>query len=343
MKLLLKAVLYTKESDKIKGTSNDIEIYVIIRLCKIYLRIFMKTLYDDLNYLKERIAEPQLQEKLKSIGQKIQVLRTKEGIRGMVQHKKISKVLRDIAYEDELRKLQIELIKMQNWIYDNKKRLMIIYEGRDAAGKGGAIKRFIMYLNPRKYRVVALPAPSDVEKGQFYFQRYFQNLPNPGEIAFFDRSWYNRAIVEPVFDFCTPEQYEKFMKEVPEIEHALIDDGIMMIKFWFSISKDTQQRRFDEREHNPLKQWKLSPVDKKAQQMWDKITYYKDEMLSRTHNSYSPWIIVDSNDKKRARLESIRYVLSLIPYEGKDHSKVNLHPDPDIVQRYFRRNVIPDI
>ena len=296
----------------------------------------MKTLFEDLAYLKERIQQKDLKEKLEDLEGKIQKLRTKEGVKGLLQKRKISKVLRDIAYEDELRKLQIELIKMQNWIYENKKRLMIIYEGRDAAGKGGAIKRFTMYLNPRKYRVVALPAPTDVEKGQFYFQRYFAQLPNPGEIAFFDRSWYNRAIVEPVFGFCTPEQYEKFMKEVPEIEHALIDDGIILIKFWFSISKETQQRRFHEQEHNPLKQWKLSPVDKQAQQMWDKITHYKDEMFTRTHNSYSPWIIVDSNDKKRARLESIRYVLSMIPYEGKSEAKVNLHPNPDIVQRYYQ-------
>ncbi len=296
----------------------------------------MKTLFEDLSYLKERVHEKDLKEKLDDLEEKIHKLRTKEGVKGLLKQKKIRKVLRDIAYEDELRKLQIELIKMQNWVYENKKRLMIIYEGRDAAGKGGAIKRFTMYLNPRKYRVVALPAPSDVEKGQFYFQRYFAQLPNPGEIAFFDRSWYNRAIVEPVFDFCTPEQYEKFMKEVPEIEHALIDDGIILIKFWFSISKETQQQRFHEREHNPLKQWKLSPVDKKAQQMWDKITYYKDEMFSRTHNSYSPWIIVDSNDKKTARLESIRYVLSQIPYDGKEEAMVNLHPNPDIVQRYYQ-------
>lgn len=298
----------------------------------------MQTLFEDINYLKERVHDKDLQEKLHDLEEKIHQLRTKEGVKGLLKHKKISKVLRDIAYESELRDLQIELIKMQNWIYDNKKRLMIIYEGRDAAGKGGAIKRFTMYLNPRKYRVVALPAPSDIEKGQFYFQRYFQNLPNPGEIAFFDRSWYNRAIVEPVFDFCTKEQYEKFMKEVPEIEHALIDDGIILIKFWFSISKETQQRRFHEREHNPLKQWKLSPVDKQAQKMWDKITHYKDEMFSRTHNSYSPWIIVDSNDKKKARLESIRYVLSMLPYDGKEDAKVNLHPDPDIVQRYYQRS-----
>jgi len=298
----------------------------------------VQTLFEDINYLKERVHDKDLQEKLNDLEEKIHQLRTKEGVRGLLKHKKIAKVLRDIAYESELRELQIELIKMQNWIYDNNKRLMIIYEGRDAAGKGGAIKRFTMYLNPRKYRVVALPAPSDIEKGQFYFQRYFQNLPNPGEIAFFDLSWYNRAIVEPVFDFCTPEQYEKFMKEVPEIEHALIDDGIILIKFWFSISKETQQRRFHEREHNPLKQWKLSPVDKQAQKMWDKITHFKDEMFSRTHNSYSPWIIVDSNDKKKARLESILYVLSMLPYEGKADAKVNLHPDPDIVQRYYQRS-----
>ncbi len=303
----------------------------------------MKTLFEDLTYLKERIHEPDLKERLEDLEEKIQKLRTNKGVQQLLRKKKISKALRTIAYEDELTKLQIELIKMQNWIYDQKKRLMIIFEGRDAAGKGGAIKRFTMYLNPRKYRVVALPAPTDVEKGQFYFQRYFAQLPNPGEIAFFDRSWYNRAIVEPVFDFCTQEQYEKFMKEVPEIEHALIDDGIILIKFWFSISKQTQQQRFHERVHNPLKQWKLSPVDKKAQQMWDKITYYKEEMFSRTHTSYSPWIIVNSNDKKRARLESIRYILSHIPYEGKRDAMVNLHPDPDVVQRYHRQNIQPDM
>jgi polyphosphate kinase 2 len=186
---------------------------------------------------------------------------------------------------------------------------------------------------------VALPAPTEVEKGQFYFQRYFKHLPDPGEIAFFDRSWYNRAIVEPVYGFCTKEQYEKFMKEVPEIEHALIDDGIMLIKFWFSISKETQKRRFEERMKNPLKQWKLSPVDLKAQELWDEITKYKEEMFSRTHTAYSPWIIVNSNNKKMARLESIRYVLSQVPYEGKEKAKVSLIPDPDVVQRYHRRNV----
>jgi polyphosphate kinase 2 len=215
---------------------------------------------------------------------------------------------------------------------------MILFEGRDAAGKGGAIKRFTNSLNPRSYRVVALPKPSDIEKGQFYFQHYMKELPNPGEIVFFDRSWYNRAVVEPVFNFCSQEQYDRFMLEVPEIEHALIDDGIIVIKFWFSISKESQLARFEERTHNPLKQWKLSPVDLQAQQMWDKVTYYKEEMFSRTHTGYSPWIIVNSNNKKKARLESIRYVLSTIPYTGKEKAKSTLHPNPEIVSRYHRRN-----
>ena len=299
----------------------------------------MSTLFEDLYYLKERISQPQLKERLEDLERQLHKLKTKTGLKMLVKKKKISKAVREVEYEEELTRLQIELIKMQNWIYENKKRLMIIYEGRDAAGKGGAIKRFIMHLNPRKYRVVALPAPTEVEKGQFYFQRYFKHLPDPGEIAFFDRSWYNRAIVEPVYGFCSKEQYEKFMKEVPEIEHALIDDGIMLIKFWFSISKETQKKRFEERLKNPLKQWKLSPVDMKAQELWDEITRYKEEMFSRTHTSYSPWIIVNSNNKKLARLESIRYVLSQVPYEGKEDAKVSLIPDPDIVQRYHRRNI----
>ena len=219
-----------------------------------------------------------------------------------------------MGYKKELKELQIELIKLQNYIYENKKKVLIIFEGRDTAGKGGAIKRFIEHLNPRKYRTVALPKPSDVEKGQFYFQRYFKHLPNEGEIVFFDRSWYNRAVVEPVFDFCTKEQYEKFMKEVPYIEKLLVDDGIELIKFWFDITKETQQERFVERETNPLKKWKLSELDKKAQEMWNKTTFYVEKMLKETSTSYSPWIVVDSNSQKSSRIESIKYVLKKINY-----------------------------
>ncbi len=292
----------------------------------------------DLEYIKKHVKDKELLKRVELVQQKIGKLSGKSGLRLLAKGKRAQKAVRTVLYEEDLIKLQVELIKLQNWVFENKKRVLIIFEGRDAAGKGGAIKRFTERLNPRRYRVVALPKPSDVEAGQFYFQRYFAHLPNPGEIVFFDRSWYNRAIVEPVFDFCTKEQYERFMQEVPEIEHALIDDGITIIKFWFSISKEEQQKRFKERELNPLKQWKLSPIDKQAQKMWDKVTYYKEEMFSRSHTSYAPWIIVKSNDKKSARLESIRYVLSHIPYTGKEKSEVMLHPDPEIVQRYHRKS-----
>ena len=298
----------------------------------------MKTIFEDLDYLKEHIRDKDAKEFVKELEFNFKLLRTKSGLSKLLKKKKLSKIIKNVMYEQELQDLQVELIKLQNWVYENNKRLMIIFEGRDAAGKGGAIKRFTQYLNPRKFRVVALQKPTEVEAGQFYFQRYFQHLPNPGEITFFDRSWYNRAIVEPVFDFCTPEQYERFMRQVPEIEHSLIDDGIILIKFWFSITKENQQKRFKERMTNPLKHWKLSPVDQKAQEMWDKVTYYKEEMFSRTHTGYAPWIIVDSNDKKNARLESIRYVLSQIPYEGREDAKINLHHDPDVVERYHRRS-----
>jgi len=298
----------------------------------------MKTLLKKIEKLEHELDSDKLKDELKSIKEDIKLLNTKSGIKKLVSKKKIKKALKTLKYEKELVELQVELIKLQNWVYENKKRVMIIFEGRDAAGKGGAIKRFIQYLNPRKFRVAALPKPTEVEMGQFYFQRYFKHLPDPGEIVFFDRSWYNRAVVEPVFGFCTKEQYERFMQEVPEIEHSLVSDGIIMIKFWFSISKKTQEKRFKERLNNPLKRWKLSPVDKKAQKMWDKITWYKEEMFSKTHTSYAPWIIVDSNNKKKARLESIRYVLSQIPYEGKEEAKINLHHDPTIVERYHRQS-----
>ena len=285
---------------------------------------------EDKQKEREKLIE-KLQKSLEKVSQK-------RGLTLLGHGKTLDKALRTLYYEEELVKLQVELVKLQNWAFENKKRILIIFEGRDAAGKGGAIKRFTEHLNPRRYRVVALPKPTEIEMGQFYFQRYIAQLPNPGEIVFFDRSWYNRAIVEPVFGFCTEEQYEKFMQEVPELEHAFIDDGIILIKFWFSISKKEQKKRFEERKTNPLKQWKISPIDMQAQEKWDEITHYKEEMFSRTHTSYSPWIIVKSNDKKSARLESIRYVLSQIPYEGKKEAATTLHPDPDIVQRYHRKN-----
>ena len=244
--------------------------------------------------------------------------------------------LNTLRYERELVKLQIEVIKLQTWIRDTKKRVVVIFEGRDAAGKGGTIRRFREHLNPRAMRVVALTNPSEVEKGQWYFRRYVKELPNPGEIVFFDRSWYNRAVVEPVNKFCSKKEYEKFMQQVPEFEHMLYEDGVKIIKFWFSISKEEQLKRFEKRRNNPLKQWKLSPVDERSQELWDKYTYYKEEMFSKTHTAYSPWIIIESNNKKKARLESMRYVLSNFEYPGKENARTTLYPDPNIVKRFHR-------
>jgi polyphosphate kinase len=248
----------------------------------------------------------------------------------------VARVKRAIQYEYELESLQIELVKLQRWVQENGKRLAILFEGRDAAGKGGTIRRFIEHLNPRAMRVVALPKPSDDETGQWYFQRYMRQLPNRGEMVFFDRSWYNRAVVEPVNGFCTPDQYERFMRQAPEFEHMLVEDGVDVVKFWFSISKEVQAARFDSRRNNPLKQWKLSPIDEKGQALWAEYTRYKEKMFSRTHTSFSPWIIVKANNKRAARLESIRYVLSLYEYEGKADARVSVIPDPDVLGRFHR-------
>lgn len=255
----------------------------------------------------------------------------------------IEKTLNKLRYEAELEKLQTEFVNLQKWIVENKKRVAVIFEGRDAAGKGGSIKRFKEHLNPRSSRVVALTKPTEVERGQWYFRRYIKVLPNAGEIVFFDRSWYNRAVVEPVMGFCTKEQYDKFMIQVPEYEHLLYEDNLKIIKFWFSISKDEQKQRFDARLSNPLKRWKFSPVDMKGQEMWDDYTHYKEQMFSKTHTNFSPWIIVKTNDKKKARLESMRYVLSQFDYEGKGESGIPLLPDPNIIMRYHRSAIQIDI
>ena len=261
----------------------------------------------------------------------IQLLRTKS--------LDVNKIKAAVAYEYELESLQIELVKLQRWVQETRQRVAILFEGRDAAGKGGTIRRFIEHLNPRAMRVVALPTPSQEERGQWYFQRYMKQLPNAGEIVFFDRSWYNRAVVEPANDFCTREEYDRFMQQVPEFEHMLVEDGVILVKFWFSIGKDVQFARFDSRRRNPLKQWKLSPLDAKAQERWDTYTKYKEIMFSRTHTSYSPWIIVRANNKRKARLESMRYLLSLMDYTGKDQSRVSLFPDPNIIMRFHRGSI----
>jgi len=267
--------------------------------------------------------------------EEIDMLTSKGGLKKLLEkdHPSIKKVLKDLKYEEELEALQVELVKLQHWVKEQNKRVCIIFEGRDAAGKGGSIQRFTDNLPPRDIQIVALPKPTEIEQGQWYFQRYTQHLPNPGEIVFFDRSWYNRAVVEPVMGFCTEVQYKRFMRQVPEFEHMLYEDGIILIKFWFDITKEEQQERFADRRKSLLKQWKISPVDEKAQTLWNAYTEYKDKMMLGTHTSYSPWIIVEANSKKKARLESIRYVLAQIDYKGKS-KKIDLSPDPKIVMRY---------
>lgn len=257
-------------------------------------------------------------------------------VREKVDNKRLTEILNKIEYEKELLHLQAELVNLQHWVAKHNKRVCVIFEGRDASGKGGSIRRFSEHLNPRSMRVVALAKPTVVEQGQWYFRRYIKELPNPGEIVLFDRSWYNRAVVEPVMGFCNKNQYDKFMVQVPEFEHMLYEDGVILIKFWFSISKDQQEFRFSSRLKNPLKRWKFSPVDQEGQHRWDDYTFYKEQMFSKTHTTFSPWIIIKTNNKQAARLESMRYVLSKFDYENKENSEVTLLPDPNIVQRYHR-------
>ncbi|HET9844774.1 MAG TPA: polyphosphate kinase 2 [Nitrospira sp.] len=268
-------------------------------------------------------------------------INTRRGLIQLLQQKDVDleAVRKILLYEEELKCLQVEMVRLQRWVQSSGQRIAILVEGRDAAGKGGTIRRFTEHLNPRAMRVVALPRPTEQERGQWYFQRYIQQLPNKGEIVFFDRSWYNRAVVEPVMGFCTKKEHQRFLQQVTEFEHMLYEDGVTLVKFWFSISKEEQQQRFEARRKNPLKQWKLSPVDEKAQELWDSYTRYKEEMFSKTHTTFSPWIIVKANDKQAARLESLRYVLNLFPYKGKEESKTRLAPDPNVVTRYHRKMI----
>jgi polyphosphate kinase 2 len=293
---------------------------------------------------EEKILGKTLNKNVKLSNEELAAISTRRGLLELLSTKNVNvkKALIKLRYEQELEKLQVELVKLQRAVQIEGRRVAIVFEGRDAAGKGGSIRRFIEHLNPRSARVVALPKPTEVEKGQWYFQRYVEQLPNPGEMVFFDRSWYNRAVVEPVMKFCTDRQYRVFMQQVPEFEHMLYEDGLELVKFWFSISKEVQKQRFDSRRQDPLKQWKISPVDDRAQENWDLYTKYKDEMFSKTHTSYSPWIIVKANNKKKARLESMRYLLSALDFEGKDENRTMLTPDPEIVMRYHRSSLSID-
>jgi len=235
-----------------------------------------------------------------------------------------------LDYEIELKELQIELMKLQKHMRATGTRILAIFEGRDAAGKGGTIKRITAFLNPRGARVIALDKPNETEMTQWYFQRYIPNLPAAGELVLFDRSWYNRAMVEPVMGFCTDEQHKRFLKDVPLLEEMLVKDGVKLFKFYFSVSKDEQKRRFDSRKTDPLKQYKLSPVDNLAQKFWDQYSIAKFQMLNETNRTLSPWTIIRSDEKKPARINCIKHILSNLDYDDKAAPE-KLHPDPAIV------------
>ncbi len=238
------------------------------------------------------------------------------------------KRLSKAAYEKELLRLQVELVAMQRWIAASGARVLVIFEGRDAAGKGGAIKRIVEYLNPRAARVVALPQPSEREKTQWYFQRYVQHLPAAGELVLMDRSWYNRAGVERVMGYCTDEEYERFLKQVPVLERMLVDDGIQVIKYWFSVSDKEQQRRFKRRLTDPVRRWKLSPTDLESITRWEDYSRAKDAMFEATDSKHAPWWTIESDDKRAARLNAISHLLAQVPWEGSEPEPVTIPKRP---------------
>ena len=250
--------------------------------------------------------------------------------------------IRKKEYLSELRLLQIELLKLQTWVKANGERLVVLFEGRDAAGKGGSIRRFTENINPRGARTVALPKPNDTELGQWYFQRYVAHLPTAGEMVFFDRSWYNRAGVEIVMGFCTPQQYGEFFRQAPGFERSIVESGTHLFKLWFTVSHSNQLARFEARKDDPLRQWKYSPVDEASLGKWDEYTRARDAMLIHTDSPVAPWTVVNSNEKKRARLEAIRHVVHTLDYDHKD-PEVARAPDPRVVQPASKVMTVTDI
>ncbi len=240
--------------------------------------------------------------------------------------------LHALENDQEYLNLQTEFVWLQQHMQEQDQRVMILFEGRDAAGKGGAIMRFHRYLNPRHYKVVALNKPTADEVNQWYFQRYIKHFPNPGELVLFDRSWYNRAVVEPVMKFCKPDQYALFMKQVVPLEKMIVEDGIKLFKFWFSINNEEQARRLEERRTNPLQQWKLSTVDALAQQKWEDYTHFKELMFQQTASEHAPWVVINGNARDKARKEAMRFVLHTLDYHKKGETGENLLPDPEIIQ-----------
>jgi len=244
-------------------------------------------------------------------------LNSNKGLTSLLLNETVNpqKTIRYLDYNKNLKKLQVELIRLQTCLIDNNQRVIVIFEGRDAAGKGGAIRRLTERINPRHFRIVALPRPTEEEQTQWYFQRYINQFPKAGEILFFDRSWYNRAVVEPVNDFCTEEEYNTFMNQVNEFERMITESGIILVKIYMSISKKEQAKRFEDIKNNPLKQWKISKVDERAQELWDSYTNYKKKMFENTKNGGIPFKVIKANRKTEARVEAIEYLLENIPYD----------------------------
>jgi polyphosphate kinase 2 len=251
--------------------------------------------------------------------EELAIINSKIGLKHLLSNDKINikQVLETARYELKLRELQAELIKLQNWVIDNEKKVVILFEGRDAAGKGGSIRRITAHINPRYYRIIALPKPSSEEQGQWYFQRYVNKLPKPGEIVFFDRSWYNRAVVEPVNGFCTELEYRRFMGQVNFFEQMVLESDTYLIKLYFSISKKEQAKRFEDIRKSPLKRWKITPVDERAQELWDEYTYYKEKMFESTNLEHAPWKIINADNKQEARLEALTHILESLPYRKR--------------------------
>lgn len=249
--------------------------------------------------------------------EEMELFNSKIGLHTLLKRKNNNpdKALEEIKYLTTLREKQEELIKLQNWVIDNDEKVVILFEGRDAAGKGGAIRRITEYINPRRFRKVALNKPTEDERKQWFFQRYINQLPKPGEIVFFDRSWYNRAVVEPVNGFCTKKEYEIFMSQVNDFERMLIDSNVHLVKFYFSINKKEQAARFKDIKSSPLKRWKMTPVDEKAQELWEEYTKYKERMFEATNTEIAPWLIIHANKKSSARLKAVSHLLEVIPYK----------------------------
>lgn len=249
--------------------------------------------------------------------EEVALLNTKQGLYALLKNKdvNIENAIEETKYSNEIRKKQEELIKLQNWVIKNNKKVVVLFEGRDAAGKGGAIRRITEHINPRHFKIVALNIPTNDERKQWFFQRYINQLPKPGEIVFFDRSWYNRAVVEPVNGFCTQKEYKIFMSQVNDFEKMLVQSDTYLIKFYFSIGKAEQAKRFKEIKKNPLKRWKMTTVDEKAQELWSKYSSYKRKMFKTTNTALVPWVVVDANQKHKARLKAISHILKTIPYK----------------------------